>query len=96
MKRQGNLHDRVKNHAGVDIADGEAGSRHRSFRNVSAARGLSPSTMAVDPTGDSNDTTTPDHLPQHGGHLSLSLERDVHTRAAWLETFYDAMWDAEC
>jgi len=56
--------------------------------------------MAVDPTGDSNDTTTPDHLPQHGGHLSLSLslslERDVHTRAAWLETFYDAMWDAEC
>jgi len=59
--------------------------------------------MAVDPTGDSNDTTTPDHLPQHGGHshslslsLSLSLEREVHTRAAWLETFYDAMWDAEC
>ena len=28
--------------------------------------------------------------------LSLSLEREVHTRAAWLETFYDAMWDAEC
>jgi hypothetical protein len=56
---------------------------------------LSPATMAVDPTGDSNDTTTPDHLPQHGGH-SLSLEREVHTRAAWLETFYDAMWDAEC
>ena len=28
--------------------------------------------------------------------ISLSLEREVHTRAAWLETFYDAMWDAEC
>jgi len=80
VKRQGNLHDRVKNHAGVDIADGEASSRHRSFRNVSAARGLSPSTMAVDPTGDSNDTTTPDHLPQHGG-LSLSLSNVMCTHA---------------
>jgi len=32
----------------------------------------------------------------HSLSLSLSLEREVHTRAAWLETFYDAMWDAEC
>ncbi len=28
--------------------------------------------------------------------VAPSLEHEVCARAAWLETFYDAMWDAEC
>ena len=37
--------------------------------------------------GDSNDTTSPSHIPQHG--VAPSLEHEVCARAAWLETFYD-------